>query len=176
VVSALGNYPNDQVVDLLQKAISTDSSYNTEAAAVASVAKIGGNRAFDVVSTGLKQDSFRELVRQASLKGLATLKDPQALPVFTEYLKYGQPRVLRTTAVQALVDFGPGNEKVGQTLIPFLADNQDTMRIAVANALADLGVESAIGPLTTMSESDPRDDVKAAAKVALAKLTAKLKE
>jgi len=176
VVTALGNYSIPQVVDLLQKAINSDSSYYTQAAAITSVAKIGGDRAFDIVSSGLKLDSFREIVRQASLTGLATLKDPQAIPVLTEYLKYGQPKVLRITAVRGLVELGSGNEKVGATLIPFLADDQDTMRAAVAGALADLGVEAALEPLTTMSEHDPSDDVKAAAKAALAKLTAKLKD
>jgi len=160
----------------LQKAIANDSSYYTQAAAVASVGKIGGNRAFDIVSSGLKMDSFRELVRQASLNGLATLKDPQAIPVVTDYLKYGQPKTVRVTAVKVLAELGAGNEKVGATLLPFLADDQDTMRAAVAGALADLGLDAALGPLTTMSENDPSDDVKAAAKAAIAKLTAKTKE
>jgi len=119
VVNALGSYADDKASDALKKLAQKDPSYYVEADATLAWAKSRSLRspepkAADIDATEqflisqLEKPSYREVIRAAALKGLATLpgigrgERSKAIQALLEWGKQGKPLDARVAAVTAL--------------------------------------------------------------------------
>ncbi len=128
-----------------------DPSYNVEASAIRTYAKLGADDVIDVLTPVLSRDSRMEVIRSAALTGLGSTRDAGAAKVLAEWTRSGKPRLARPAAIRALANL------TKQTYI----DDQ-TMRLivdSISQCLDDTGKRvrrtavSALGSLSDPSKA-----------------------
>lgn len=106
-------------------------------AAIEALGKLGGPKAFRLLTGKLSSPSYE--VRAAALKALAGLKDKKAVFYLRKYFETGHPQ-LKRAALNALVKLNPSFLK--DKLKPLLAAKEDDLRLAVLDAIGEVGCDS----------------------------------
>ncbi len=149
VIKSLGKFQgNKKAASALRRVFRKDPSYENEAEAIKSLAKIGAKDAYKYCLKALKINSYRETVRQAAFKAMVTLKNPRAIDKALEWVVYGKPEPVRNAAMKALANLAkivPSREaEIRQTLQSYLTDPLFRTRLAAIEALGDLGDAQAV--------------------------------
>jgi HEAT repeat protein len=187
-VNALGKIGDPQVIPFLTRALQDEDTDVCQAAAEA-LGKIGDPQAipaliqaFESWKIDLKKGSSKQTssleeillqikanwsveVRQAIVKALGEIGDPQAVPALIDALKDEDWRV-REAAVEALRKIGP---PALPALIEMLKDKREWVRQATVQALGEIGDSRATSALIR-ALGDKDEGVRQAAAEALSKL------
>ncbi|HZF21780.1 MAG TPA: M1 family aminopeptidase [Dongiaceae bacterium] len=139
VVKALGEFRDEEAAkELIEIVQDTDPSYYVEAEASRSLGKTRSAKAFEVLKAALRKDSFNEVIRSGVFDGYAELKNPNAIPIVTEWTRYGKPNFAREAAVRALAKLGEGKPEVSDILTSLLDDQWFKVRLEAAVGLGNL--------------------------------------
>ncbi|MCH9032418.1 MAG: HEAT repeat domain-containing protein, partial [candidate division Zixibacteria bacterium] len=157
-LTALGKFRKDEVAaKALERSFTSDLSYYARAQAVTSLAEIRAKNAYKTCLLALKQDSYRNVIRNAALNGFATLKDTRGIDHAFSWARYGQPQNVRTTAISVLAKLAKHDDKrkddIRDELIDYLDDKYFRARDAATMALSTLGDPKAIPALERYKES-----------------------
>ena len=149
VIKSLGKFQgNKKAASALRRVFRKDRSYENQAEAIKSLAKIGAKDAYKYCLKALKTNSYRETVRQAAFKAMVTLKNPRAVDKALEWIVYGKPEPVRGAAMRALAKLAkivPSREaEIRRTLQSYLTDPLFRTRLAAIEALGDLGDKQAV--------------------------------
>lgn len=152
VVTALGNFRDEDAVAALAPLVKKDPSYFVEAEASLALGRTRSDKARAALEANLKKETWNQTVERGAVMGLAELQGEQAIPLITECAKPGKPYLLRTAAVAALVKIGAGladtaRREILDTLTDYVNDSNFRVRVAVNASLADLKDERAIPAL-----------------------------
>ena len=140
---ALGNFRDGDVATALIETARRHASYFVRAAALTSLGKTRDARAFDVLTTALKQRTWNGVVEGGAAGGLAELGDPRALTPILEACGPQGNDGLRRAAVVALGRLGTLVEEartpVVEALDRFLSDSNFFVAISAVAAAESLG-------------------------------------
>jgi aminopeptidase N len=142
VVSALGNFKDEETVDLLSAIVGggTEKSIFVKAEAAAALGKTKSSKAYATLEAALAQDSWLDTVRVGVLNGLAELGDERAIEHAVSYSAAGKPWHSRPAAISALGKFGK-KSPAALTALHELADSEEaaqfTLRMSVIGALGE---------------------------------------
>lgn len=158
-ISALGNYEDDAgTVAALVKVFRKDSSYYAQAAAVAALARVETEQAYDIAVEALELDSYRQVILDSAMTAFVTLKDPRGIDYALSWSAYGQPDYARVAAIRALAKLAPQAPKrrteIRKYLVSLLEDPHFRARNAATKALGDLGDQKAIPALEARRERE----------------------
>ncbi len=142
VVSALGNFKDESVAELLAGIVTGGQEKSPFVLADAAVAlgKTRSSRAFDVLSGALSVDSWLDTVRVGALNGLAELGDERGIDLAAGAAAAGQPWNSRPAAIAALGKLagkGPAALKALHELAESEEAAQFTLRMSVIGALGE---------------------------------------
>ncbi len=173
VVKALGEFRDEEAAKALVAVLDEgDPSYYVGGEAARSLGKTKSPKAFDVLKRNLRKESHNEAIRIGVFDGYGELKDPQVIPIVTEWTRYGKPHLARTAATTALGKLGEGKPEVTEHLIRLLDDPWFRVRIEAAIALGDLLETKALDPLNRLIERELDGRVKRRAREAIRKIQA----
>jgi aminopeptidase N len=150
-----------------------DKSYYVEAEAVASIGKTRSKRAFAAIEKALKKESHNNVIRMRAFEGFGELRDERAVPIATEWSRYGKPMQARMGAVACLGKLGHYIEKkdpVRDRLVDLLDDIDLRVRMAAVGALVELGDDKAVGALEGLAAKELDGRVIRSARTASARL------
>jgi HEAT repeat protein len=109
--------------------MNTDPSYFAVAEAARALGQTASPKAYDVLTSALKQESWQGTIRAGVLGGLAELKDPRSLESALKYSTAVNPPNVRSAAFQLLAETGKGNDRVFETLLSALKGEVTTDEI-----------------------------------------------
>ncbi|MCA9071565.1 MAG: HEAT repeat domain-containing protein, partial [Planctomycetaceae bacterium] len=179
-VAALSHFESDALVEtkLKEKHNQGDPSYYVEAEIVDALAKITKTPDWELLTSSLKKDSHRDVIRTKALDGLARCSDVEALNTITEWTKHGHSRTARMAAMNALASSLKRHQfpKAKQTacvklLSEYLDEPGPRIRRAAIQALAEIPqfAKDEKGQIATMAEHDADGRVRVAAEAAVKK-------
>ena len=171
VAWALGWIGGDDAVKILRRIVASEESKFTVGMALLAIARTKREDAFDILSKELVRESHRDMLRQLIFDGLASLKDPRAVPVLIEYTGPGYKNEARDAATKALGKLGIADERVESRLIELLRDPWFRVRSAAARSLAKLKSARAAAALRAALPGEVMDSVQSAFEGALDELT-----
>lgn len=168
VVKALGEFRDDETAKLLTEILTEgDASYYVEGEAARSLGRTRSAKAFDTLKVALKKDSYNETIRIGVFDGFAELKNPLAIPILTEWTRYGKPNLAREAAIRALSRLGDGKPEVTDTLISLLEDQWFKVRWEAAVGLGSLQEQRAVPALEQLVSKELDGRVRRRAREAL---------
>lgn len=141
---ALSKFKNNDCVEqaLLAKEKAGDPSYYVIAAVVQSLATASEKPDVNRLRSALEQDSHRDVIRSAALRGLGKSKDPQALRTLIEWTGRDHTRDSRLTSIATLGealkenDLTPEQQELAlSTLADLLSDSGPRIRRSTLQAL-----------------------------------------
>jgi HEAT repeat protein len=153
-IKGLNAFKDEKLADRYISTINNDPSYFTIAEAAKALGQTGSERAFDVLSNTVKQESWQGIVRAGAISGLAALKDPRALEVGVKYIAGGNPPAVRVAAIEVLSQVGKGNDKAFELLLAALKDPSLQIQFTAIQALGQIGDARAIPALETLAKTD----------------------
>ncbi|TMI57459.1 aminopeptidase, partial [Candidatus Bathyarchaeota archaeon] len=126
--------------------------------------------AFEVLKAALRKDSFNEVIRSGVFDGYAELKNPNAIPIVTDWTRYGKPNLAREAAVRALAKLGDGRSEVGDILTSLLDDQWFKVRLEAAVGLGNLLDSKALPALEQLVSKELDGRVKRRARESIRKI------
>jgi HEAT repeat protein len=160
--------PTDERANIagrLREFLSHDDTAVRDAAAAA-LARWAGEEDIELL-VGLLADQSTS-VRWAAMEGLGVLQAEAAVEPLAARLPVGIDRV---SAGRALTQIGPAAESA---VLPLLDDSDWGMRMTAVNLLRDIGGEASVAPLEKLASSDPQDNVRTWASLALESIRKRL--
>lgn len=137
--NALSRFPSRDVADVVWNAALSDSSYLVLASCLGVLAEIDSARGFDLAARCVEMESYRDIIRRATLGAFLTLKDPRSIPFALTYSVFSYPVDIRTQAVRLLGKVGRGNQDVRARLIQLVNDSAPSIRRTAVEGLAAFG-------------------------------------
>ena len=134
-IEALGSYPRPDVATILETIAREDSSYLVITTSIRTLARIDSARGFVLAASHVDTDSYRDMVRSASLNALRRLKDPRAVPIALRFLGPSFETSTRLIAVGILEDTGMADSTAVRTLNRLSGDANVRIRLAAVRAL-----------------------------------------
>src|SRR5439155_26837544 len=157
IARALGDFVHDTHAGaaLAHIADKGDASYFVEAEACLALGKTRTPRAGELLRKAATRESFTDVIRQHSYRGLAEARDDSALGLLVEGVKWGRPTQGRRAAAGALAQLMRGRrdrEARGcrERIELLLLDKDFRVQAAAIEALAVIGDPAAIGALHRM--------------------------
>ena len=165
VVRALGAFKFDDEVAAALIALldDGDESYFVEAEAASALGRTRAEAAWEALTASdgpLARESFQDVIRQHTLRGLAELRDPRALAILVEWCKYGHGHssFVRRAAADALARHAEGREgdtREAREVLELLLDDPDfRVQMTAIGALSMLGDARAVPALSRTAERD----------------------
>jgi aminopeptidase N len=154
VVTALGNFKDDQAVMSQLRAIAQeDSSYRARAAALQALGKLKAPDAFTVLSAAIRSDSPDDFLRNAALRALGPLGDEKAVKELLEWSALGKPIPTRQAAISSLASLQKDNKEITKQIASYLPESHFGVRITAIMALGGRHDASAIPALEELLQS-----------------------
>jgi aminopeptidase N len=100
--AALGDFKDRGVTDALLGPAQRDASYFVQSAALHALGKTRDERAFDVLSSGVRETSWNGVVESGAALGLGELADARGTELLVDATKAGKEEALRRSALHAL--------------------------------------------------------------------------
>jgi len=164
VLEALGKFPDHpELVAVLESALEKEESHTAQAAAAKSLGQFPGQRSRIVPALiqALGRPSQRDVVQEGALAALAELDVPEAFDQAVRFARWGAPTNSRDDALRALAHWAghdpQRSEKVRKVLESYLDDPLYSARIAVFEALGELGDPAAIPALERSAHNEVDD-------------------
>jgi aminopeptidase N len=175
-VWALGNFPDaakdDATVNFLRDALNRDQSYFVCVAAARAIARLGGQKAYDILRASLSHTSWQEVIAAAVFHGFSHAKEKRAVDLALEHCAYGKPTPLRVAAIGCLGALGKElhkdqaqnspDDKITDRLIELLKDPNIRARVSAVRALGKIGNKRALASLREAQTRECLDQLKAA--------------
>ena len=147
VVQGLSKLDNRTCEDTLLVAVRDDAHPGVVAAAISGLAKLRCERAVKPIEASLARDSHNETIRNAALRALAELDAAASLDAMMQFMREGQPRFARRTAIGAVARLGAALEEkdaVAKALIGLLESGSGRTRVSALDGLGTLGAEETL--------------------------------
>jgi aminopeptidase N len=154
ILGALGNFPQPQVAELLQGAYDKEASYFAEADAIRSIGRMRDPAYLNVLQALLKRDSWNDVLRNAALDAIASLKLPESIDILKEYSRPTHSPNARMTAIRNLGALGAGRDDVQQHLVRLLNDPYMLVQMTVIRALSGFADERVVPALMKLTTGD----------------------
>ncbi|MEE9285638.1 MAG: M1 family aminopeptidase [Dehalococcoidia bacterium] len=155
VVAALGEFKDEAVAEAVGKLLAAgDESYFVEAEAARTLGKTRSANAFEPLVQALDRDSHMEVIRAATMDGLASLRDERGLEVAKGWAQYGKPEMVRGAALVAVAKLGEEKKETLEFLADFLRDPALRVRLRAAEALENLGDGKAVPALEAQANRE----------------------
>ena len=122
------------------------------------------------MKAALRKDSFNEVIRSGVFDGYAELKNPNAIPIVTEWTRYGKANFAREAAVRALAKLGEGRPEVSDILTGLLDDQWFKVRLEAAVGLGNLLDSKALPALEQLVSKELDCRVKRRARESIRKI------
>ncbi len=134
-----------EVTAALRQAATSQPSPYVRARALLALARSRVSGTWDMLISALGENSHRDVLRVAALRGLTAMGDQRAVPEILRYLRSGRTtRFAREAAMDALAELGTGDAGARQELEQArAADFWPGVREAAGRALARSGTPSA---------------------------------
>jgi aminopeptidase N len=139
--------------DKLNTIAAKDPAYRVRAAALGALANLKAPDAFETLNAAVNSKSPDDIVRNAALRGLGRLGDQRAVSVLLDWSKPGKPIRSRQAAIGAMAQVDKTNHEITQTLLSYLGEPHNDIRISAIFALGSRGDTDAIAPLEAMLKS-----------------------
>ncbi len=145
-----------------------DTSYSVQAAAVRTLAHLGGDNAFSVLQSAFVTSSHNELIRRAAFDGLTILDPPlsRSLPTALKWSEPDVPPTVRAAAPNFFADH-LSNARVRSRMSDLLEDKDLRVRRAAVDALAAEGSDRAASLLEQRLDDEEHPWVRMAIRAAL---------
>jgi aminopeptidase N len=157
VVSALGEFRRDGVVNALIPLLEKEESYFVQAEAGRSIGKSRTKDAFKALQSALAMDSFNDVIRSQALEGFAELRDEAALPILMEWSAYGKPARPREAALANMGRLGEYRHDK-RDLIDLLSETLEESwlrsKLSALESLKTLKDESVIPAISRVADRD----------------------
>ena len=137
VVQALGDFRKPEATKVIAKSVG-DESYLVAASACRALGGTRQKEAFEILAQTIDAPSWADVVRSATVAGLAKLKDERGVDLIRERTRYGHSNRGRRAAVSALAELAP-TRKTREFLEDLLEDADPYLRVNVVEALGDIG-------------------------------------
>ncbi len=175
VAEALGKFrEDDEAFGALVRLYTKDAKYYVAGGAGKALAELRHKKSLESIRKGMDRPSHADAITRLALAGLATLRDPEAIPVCMAYAKRGKPTFVRMAAIDALGKLGDyletKRQEIREFLVPLLRDPHMHVRNATCSALATLGDPAAIGELQKVAQYDIMGFTQRAARRAIRKI------
>ena len=148
VVAALGAFRGDpRVAAALVPLVGREAgSYFVEGEAMVALAAVDPDAALRLLPDQLRRGSYRDVLREHALRGLAATGSPTALPYLREACQPGAAGLARPIALECLVGLLQGRPDAAAAeaafIRGFLEDPELPMRLAAAEGLVALRLEA----------------------------------
>jgi aminopeptidase N len=153
VLTAMRNFRGEALLPVFQHAFEKDQSYAVAAGALAGIVALDSANAKAWCLRGLERDSYKDGIRVAALRGLAAIRDDEALGVLESYAGPGHSRALRAESISLMGRNWKDREDVIDAIAAWLSDPLPRIQIAAINALLHTGNARAMGPLQSLSKT-----------------------
>ncbi len=167
VVWAMSWIGDDVSLKHLKRIIATEESPWNVGLALLGIARSGKPEAFEALRAELGRESHRDLLKQLIFDGMASLKDPRAIPVFLDYTGLAHRNEARTAATAAFGKLGINEDRVESRLIELLKDRWFRVRTAAARSLVKVKSSRAEAAIRDALQGEPIDTVRSAFEGAL---------
>src|SRR5262249_40199615 len=171
-VWALGNFKDEEAINLLGEALGKDESYYVAVAAARALANIGGDKAYDILRASISRTSWQEVIATAIFHGFAQAKEKRAVDLAINHSKYGERAPIRVAAISCLGALGKelnkekkddhAVDRVVDHLIELLKDNAVRARLGAVKALGKIGNKRALPALREAQRRECLDMMKGA--------------
>ena len=138
------------IPDKLNEIAAKDPAYRVRASALGALANLKAPDAFETLNAAVNSKSPDDIIREAALRGLGRLGDQRAVSVLMDWSKPGKPLRSRQAAIGAIAGLDKTNHEITQTLLSYLNEPHNDIRIAAIFALGTRGDTDAIAPLQDM--------------------------
>ncbi|HKQ79928.1 MAG TPA: M1 family aminopeptidase [Blastocatellia bacterium] len=175
-VWALGNFKDDETIDILGVALRKDESYYVAVTAARALAHIGGDKAYDILRSSISRSSWQEIIAASIFHGFALAKEKRAVDLAINHSKYGERAPIRVAAIACLGSLGKelnkekkDNQSVDH-LIELLKDKAVRARLGAVKALSKIGNKRALSALRETQRRECLDMMKGALEDAIKSL------
>ncbi|MBI4854456.1 MAG: HEAT repeat domain-containing protein [Acidobacteria bacterium] len=162
---ALGKFTlDDSLLHFLRNAIENDGSDFVVATALQAIANTKTEQAFDIISSALERQSYREVIVNGAFTAFIQLKEKRAIPLAIKLSEYGNLVPARDGAIRFLGEGAKGDEKAFERLTELLKDPAWRTRFQVCKALGKFGDKRAITLLKNVEKEEAIDHIKSVAR------------
>ncbi|HEX5082739.1 MAG TPA: M1 family aminopeptidase [Blastocatellia bacterium] len=178
-VHALGNFKDEETIDILGQVLGKDESYYVAVAAARALAHFGGDKPYDILRASISRASWQEVIAASIFHGFAQAKEKRAIDLALDHSKYGASAPIRVAAIACLGALGKElnkEKKDDQTvdhLIELLKDKAVRARLGAVKALGKIGNKRALPPLREAQARECLDMMKGALEDAIKSLEEK---
>jgi aminopeptidase N len=174
-IKALTIFNADKVSSILMDKIKNEKNVYVIGAAYYAIGKVKMDSAFDILSSGLKLDSHRNIIRREIFDGMKALDDSSVLPLVKKYIQYkysyGGMHLLDTAALNCAMLFSKTNRgEVINIVCSALMNPYFRTRNYAANLLVKLNATDKISLLKEVLSSERRLDITTILQGAIKKL------
>ena len=138
-VTALEGIGGAKTSKFLQRAAETDSSYLVVASCVRGLFAVDSSRGVELALRYVESESYRDILRGASLSVLRQTTDPRAMASGLKYSAAGYPLDIRLSALRIVAKLGREDRKARALMQRFLGDGNTMVRSAAARGLGEWG-------------------------------------
>ncbi|MGH9851715.1 MAG: HEAT repeat domain-containing protein, partial [Blastocatellia bacterium] len=175
-VWALGNFKDEETIDILGEALGKDESYYVAVAAARALANIGGDKPHDILRASISRTSWQEVIAASIFHGFAQAKEKRAVELAINHSKYGERAPIRVAAIGCLGALGKElnkekkDDQAVDHLIGLLKDKAVRARLGAVKALGKIGNKRALPPLREAQGRECLDMMKGALEDAIKSL------
>jgi aminopeptidase N len=175
-VWALGNFKDEETINLLGEALRKDESYYVAVTAARALANIGGDEPYDILRASISRTSWQEIIAASIFHGFTQAKEKRAVDLAINHSKYGEPGPIRVAAIACLAALGKElnkekkDDQVVDHLIELLKDKAVRARLGAVKALGKIGNKRALPPLREAQRRECLDMMKGALENAIKSL------
>jgi HEAT repeat protein len=178
-VWALGNFKDEETINILGETLGKDESYYVAVAAARALAHIGGDKPYDILRASISRASWQEVIAASVFHGLAQAKEKRAVELAIDQSKYGVHAPIRVAAIACLGALGKElnkekkDDRVVDHLIELLKDKAVRARLGAVKALGKVGNKRALPALREIQRRECLDMMKGALEDAIKSLEEK---
>jgi aminopeptidase N len=103
-ITALAKFPSDETASIIEQAARLDSSYVVLSACIRTLAGVDSSRGFDLASRCADMNSYRDMIRVASLNALRRISDDRSVPIAMRFTGPSYETPTRVVALGILAD------------------------------------------------------------------------
>ncbi len=156
-VVALESFKAPDVARFVESAAQNDSSYLVVGSCIGAMEKVDSTRAFEFARRFVDQDSYRDIIRRASLGVFRRSHLPQTIPYAIKYGGIGSSPDIRSQALGILSEVGKEDSTARRFVVRSTQDGIASIRTKAIEVLQQWGGEDAKNIISSRKqvEKDP---------------------
>jgi len=136
----------------------SDQAQSVRAATLRAIGSLRLSSHFDLLATGLRQESQHDAIRRAALSALGAFEDDErALSLVLPYTKRGYLSGTRATAIESAVRLGVAIDEF-EPVFTYLGDHERRVHRAAGQAIVDRALPEGLATLRDFADST--DDIR----------------